>query len=236
MGRVGVVEAAGRLGVHVQRVHQRIADGSLPAEKVGRDWLIDEVDLSRIDKRPAGRPPSPRSAWNVLLVAADKDPSGLPPGKLAAAERWLRRLQRSAQREDEDVVVAQLRHLLGNRAERREYHVAPRDLDALRGEARMKLSGVSASQSGIASGDLVESYVSAPLGEDIVDDYLLVPAPHDIANVVLHLYDEAAIPVDVDLLVPSKLLVAVDLAEYHGPRESAKAVELVREVRREREA
>ena len=50
-------EAAERLGVTVQRVHQFIRDERLPARKLGRDYLIDEEDLKRIGDRPTGRPP-----------------------------------------------------------------------------------------------------------------------------------------------------------------------------------
>ena len=50
-------EVAERLGVTVQRVHQFIKDERLPAQKMGRDYLIDEEDLKRIGDRPTGRPP-----------------------------------------------------------------------------------------------------------------------------------------------------------------------------------
>ena len=45
MGQVSVAEAADRMGVGVQRIHRRIAEGSLRAERVGHQWVIDEVDL-----------------------------------------------------------------------------------------------------------------------------------------------------------------------------------------------
>ena len=50
-------EVAKRLGVTVQRIHQFIRDERLPAQKMGRDYLIDEGDLKRIEDRPTGRPP-----------------------------------------------------------------------------------------------------------------------------------------------------------------------------------
>lgn len=51
-------EAAARLGVNKQRVWQLIQSGKLPAQKVGRDWIIDEKDLERpeIRNRKPGRP------------------------------------------------------------------------------------------------------------------------------------------------------------------------------------
>ena len=50
-------EVAERLGVTVQRVHQFIKKDRLPAQKMGRDYLIDEGDLKRVADRPTGRPP-----------------------------------------------------------------------------------------------------------------------------------------------------------------------------------
>ncbi len=51
-------EAAEKLGVSLRRVQQMITQGSLPAEKVGRDYVILEKDLSGVKTygKP-GRPP-----------------------------------------------------------------------------------------------------------------------------------------------------------------------------------
>ena len=57
MGAVSVAQAAERLGVSVPRIHQRIADGSLSAERIGSQWVVDERSLLRIQERSkAGRP------------------------------------------------------------------------------------------------------------------------------------------------------------------------------------
>jgi excisionase family DNA binding protein len=51
-------EAADKLGVTVGRVQQLIWDGLLPAQKVGRDYVINEDDLKLVEDRPkVGRPP-----------------------------------------------------------------------------------------------------------------------------------------------------------------------------------
>jgi excisionase family DNA binding protein len=50
-------EVAERLGVTVQRVHQFIKDERLPAQKMGRDYIISEGDLKLLDDRQTGRPP-----------------------------------------------------------------------------------------------------------------------------------------------------------------------------------
>jgi excisionase family DNA binding protein len=49
-------EAAERLGVSAIRVRQLIAEGRLPAEKFGRDYMIREGDLKLVSDRKPGRP------------------------------------------------------------------------------------------------------------------------------------------------------------------------------------
>ena len=72
MGAVSVAQAAERLGVSVPRIHQRIADGSLSAERIGSQWVVDERSLLRIQERSkAGRPYSARSAWAVIAASED---------------------------------------------------------------------------------------------------------------------------------------------------------------------
>jgi excisionase family DNA binding protein len=55
-------EAAEKLGVTVRAVQLAIQDGRLEAKKIGRDYMIYESALSRIVKKPAGRPPKAKSA------------------------------------------------------------------------------------------------------------------------------------------------------------------------------
>ena len=49
-------EVAARLGVTIQRVQALIQDGRLPAEKLGRDYVIKEQDLKLVADRKPGRP------------------------------------------------------------------------------------------------------------------------------------------------------------------------------------
>jgi excisionase family DNA binding protein len=49
-------QAAERLGVTVTRVQQLIGAGRLPAEKMGRDYVIKEDDLKLVADRKPGRP------------------------------------------------------------------------------------------------------------------------------------------------------------------------------------
>jgi excisionase family DNA binding protein len=60
MSIISVRDAAERLGISRVRVRQLIHEGRLPAEKVGRDYIIHESDLDRpevCDRRPG------RAGW-----------------------------------------------------------------------------------------------------------------------------------------------------------------------------
>jgi excisionase family DNA binding protein len=210
MAWISVADAAEQLGVNVQRVHQRIADGSLPAERVGHQWVIDDADLARLDRRPPGRPLSARSAWVLALVAGLDDEAStgrasLPPD-ITASERSRARARLrgflgdalEARRSDPEAAVehvaAGLRGLLRHRARRRTFRVSPRDLAVLRADGRVIASGLSLPASGIGSGDVVEGYVHADHGQGLLADFLLSEARHAAANVVLHVVDRAVIP------------------------------------------
>lgn len=49
-------DVAERLGVSIRRVHALIYDERLPAQKYGRDYLINEKDLKLVENRKPGRP------------------------------------------------------------------------------------------------------------------------------------------------------------------------------------
>ena len=52
------IQVANSLGISRQRVLALIQAGRLPAQKVGRDWLISPRDLERVRVRRPGRPRS----------------------------------------------------------------------------------------------------------------------------------------------------------------------------------
>ncbi len=49
-------EAANILKVSARRVRALIQSGRLPAQKIGRDWIIMEPDLEKVKDRKPGRP------------------------------------------------------------------------------------------------------------------------------------------------------------------------------------
>ncbi|MBA3438365.1 MAG: helix-turn-helix domain-containing protein [Pyrinomonadaceae bacterium] len=56
MALLSTAEVAERLGVTVGRVQHLIWAGRLPAQKIGRDYVIQEEDLKLVADRPTGRP------------------------------------------------------------------------------------------------------------------------------------------------------------------------------------
>lgn len=234
MSELSVAEAAGRLGVTPHRIRQRIEDGTLPAVRVGNRWSIDEADvLLLMSGTRTGRPVSERSAWAILDLA-EVPPDTQESPHLAASERSRARqrlnhlLARVEAQDNASAVAHLLRELLGNRAQRHLFQANDRDLDDLRADARLAPSGLSDPRAGIAGGDIVEGYVLAGRLEEVVRDYLLVPAVNHAArqraNVVLHASDRpVAAPVPL-------LLLAADLAEHRGPREESRARELLAEL------
>jgi excisionase family DNA binding protein len=53
-------EVAAELGITPARVRQLVLDGTLPAEKVGRDLLIKVGDLDTVRSRKTKRGPAPK--------------------------------------------------------------------------------------------------------------------------------------------------------------------------------
>lgn len=227
MASVSVAQAAQRLGVSVTRVHQRIADGSLAAERVGSQWVVDERSLLRVRERSkAGRPLSPRSAWAVIAASEDDRDRLKEAGSVASRRARVhldRLLAPHLGRPDDEKSVGELavslRSVFRNRAERRLLRAAPADLAELRADSRWAFV-VDLGASGIASGD-VEGYLEVPKVEVVAKDYLLMGADRG-ANVVLHVIPDGQYP-----FPNSRLRLAADLAEHRGPREEARAAELV---------
>ena len=56
MGFIITKEASEKLGVSVLRVQQLIWAERLPAQKIGRDYVIQETDLKLVENRQTGRP------------------------------------------------------------------------------------------------------------------------------------------------------------------------------------
>jgi excisionase family DNA binding protein len=49
-------QVADKLGVTIRRIQALVTSGRLPAQKIGRDYLIREKDLKLVEDRKVGRP------------------------------------------------------------------------------------------------------------------------------------------------------------------------------------
>jgi hypothetical protein len=107
------------------------------------------------------------------------------------------------------------------RAEPRSCNVQPEDLEDLRNDPRISVSGVSHVASGLLSGREVEGYVSRSQMGSLTREFLLTSAPPGKGNVLLHLAD------NVDDLPLA--FVAADLADRPGIRERQAARALLEE-------
>lgn len=59
-------ETATRLGVSRPRVYQLIAEGKLSAEKIGRDYLVEESSLENVKTYgKSGRPPKDKDKTSL---------------------------------------------------------------------------------------------------------------------------------------------------------------------------
>lgn len=228
MGLVSVPQAARELGVSRMRVQQRITDGSLPAQRVGHQWVIDEADLRAVARHAGpGRPLSPASAWALIAVAAGDAARLSPHGRSRARARLGQLLREASSMDDMDVFAALMGRALGGRAQRDLYRASPLDLPGLREDPRLRLSGLSAADAKISANDVLEGYVRGREREALVRDHLLTPVKGARANVVVHVINGED---DVDYLVESDLVVAADLAEHDSPRERARAQELLADL------
>jgi excisionase family DNA binding protein len=74
MKLLGTPEVAERLGVTVSRVQALIWAGRLPAQKVGRDYVILEEDLGLVKDRKPGRPPESKTKAKSSRKSSHRGP------------------------------------------------------------------------------------------------------------------------------------------------------------------
>lgn len=188
-----------------------VADGRLPARKVGGRWLIERAEVERRRRRKPlkGRPFAAHNAWALLILASGKDPVGVDP---SVRSRMRRALSLEGLEE------------LGPRLERRgESHY----FEAHRGEIpyivedpRFVASGASAAGAHglqLVSGAEADGYVRAEALEDFAADHALQPAAHG-SNLRLRTVQGRAWRFLEGAKVAPIAAVALDLAEDPDPR------------------
>ena len=207
---VELAEAARMMGVSAVRARQMAREGRLRARRVGGRWLVDAASLPSAPRR--GRPMSVRIAWALVELSAGGAAEWVEPRESYRLRRALDRLVT----DDEPEML--LRSWLASRAERQLLSAS--EVDGLRADPRLALSGLSDERSGLSAARNVEAYVRAEDAAAVRRDHLLIDSGSN-ANVVLHVSPRVpARPVPV-------LLLAADLADHDGPRELARARELI---------
>jgi excisionase family DNA binding protein len=207
---IEVAEAARMMGVSAVRARQLAREGRLRARRVGGRWLVDVASLPSARRR--GRPMSPRIGWALVRISEGRVADWVEPRESYRLRQALARLAA----DDEPELL--LRSWLASRAERMTLSAS--EVDALRADPRLVVSGVSDERSGLSAAGYVEAYVRAQDAAAVRRDHLLIDAGTD-ANVVLHSV----------LTVPQRpvpvLLLAADLADHDGPRELTRARQLI---------
>lgn len=207
---IELAEAARMMGVSAVRARQMAREGRLRARRIGGRWLVDAASLPSAPRR--GRPMSVRIAWALVELSAGGAAEWIEPRESYRLRRALDRLVT----DDEPEML--LRSWLASRAERQLLSAS--EVDGLRADPRLALSGLSDERSGLSAARNVEAYVRAEDAAAVRRDHLLIDSGSN-ANVVLHV--SPRVP---DRPVPV-LLLAADLADHDGPRELARARELI---------
>ncbi|MFK0002211.1 helix-turn-helix domain-containing protein [Paenarthrobacter sp. NPDC090520] len=223
---LSIPELAKRLNVNQSRARQLVQSGRIRGQRVGGRWIVEEADAAQYRPgKPAGRPLSERSAWQLMSCFWDDSlrHSLLDDLKPSPVEKH-RLKQRVSRLQDSPDSLELVAAWLANRAEKFEFSSSPADIPELREDNRIHLSGVSHPRSGLLANSEVEAYVERDDLKDVAKDWFLVPAlPGNRPNVVLRAAER--IP---DELPP--LVVAADLAERPGVREQQAAREILRSI------
>ncbi len=220
---LSIPELAKRLHVNQSRARQLVHSGRIRGQRVGGRWIVDEADAAHYRPgKPAGRPLSERSAWQLVSCFWDNPRPPIPDHfELSAVEKH-RLKERINRLQDSPDPIALLAAWLANRADKFEFSSSPDDIAELREDKRIHLSGVSHARSGLLANSEVEAYVRRDELKDVVKDWFLVePLPGKRPNVILRA--AAQVP---DELPP--LVVAADLAERPGAREQQAARDILR--------
>lgn len=211
---LSVPQLAARLGVSAARARFLVASGRIPAQQVAGRWIIQEKDADAFRRVSGGRPMGERTAWLFLRYATGQDVSGASD---VDRHRLARRMERLR---DADDAVGLLAAWLPNRAVTHRFMMFVEHPEGLRGDPRIRLSGISHPLSGLSADGEVEAYVSRGDLAALRRDWFLVDAPAGVREHVL-------LRVAAELPEVTPLLVAADLADRGGVRELDAAARIV---------
>jgi excisionase family DNA binding protein len=154
-GYLTVAQAASRLGVTASRVRQLISQHGLSTDRMGGSYLVRLEDVERRAARApgGGRRLTTPHVWGILQLAVGQTAPWLD----RTARYRLRVLLRERG-------LSALRHRLVSRGSPTAYRAHPSQLEGLRTEDELMLSGPTAAAElrlGLLAGDAVDGYVDA---------------------------------------------------------------------------
>jgi excisionase family DNA binding protein len=188
-------QVALRLGVSARRVRAMVAAGQIPADRIGRQWVVDPAAVHSVEHNRdlgGGRPLSELTAW-----------------KLASQEEFDARAARGK------AALDQFRRKLRARAEHVDWFVHPALLDDLAREPGAVLSGRPvAAQLGVPvdAVDELHLYLRQSSAESIRDRCAARPAVSD-ANAHVHVVDDDDWPFEAEATAVPPWVAWLDLED-----------------------
>ena len=218
MEPIGLADAARQLGVSPRRAHQLVASGQLRGRRIGKSWVLDRFEVSRLARRRrrAGRPWKPASAWNVLALANGDELRASAVDRSRAAQRLQHGLECLVDR-------------LSSRALDHWFYAHPAVLPEIAAYPGVVAGGVSAlSAHGVdlVAGDQAEAYVRDSQMHDLVSHFAL-DADSDRPNVRLRVIIDRDWPFHHGQRVAAAPVVAVDLLDSDDERSRRAAREML---------
>jgi excisionase family DNA binding protein len=209
---LSVSDAARGLGVSERRVRALIDAGRLPADRVGRSWVVDRGAVARFvqEGRREGRPLSHSNAWALLALLSGQQPDWV---RRDAVSR-LRRIAR-----DPDWLISLLRHS-EQRAEERSFWVPLEDHHSIGGYPLVR-SGLSAQNAARhldvlpRRNEALDVYASEEVA-DAIERRLMPERSDDLPNLVIRIPSNSWV-LDQGPEAPLPV-VAADLLSHHDPR------------------
>jgi excisionase family DNA binding protein len=223
-GRITVAQAAERLSVTQGMVRRLISAGELPAERMGRAWMVSlEAVERRLDQEPRdGRRLRSQNAWAILFMIV-----GEPAPWLDQPNRWRLRRYLASHR------VSDNRSRFAGRGRPTAYRAHPSLLAAVRGDPVLMLTGTSGASDrrlGLVggSGD-VDAYVADTDLDTLVRRHHLRPTGDP--NVVLRVVQPFTSPWPPARVAPASA-IALDLLDSPEPRARQVGDEVLRGIER----
>jgi hypothetical protein len=210
-----VSEFAKAKGISRSRAYALVRSGAIPSHELSDGSII--LDDAAMGWQPrAARPLSERMAWIFLAALEGRWPDGVRDAERARIKNHVEALRAASD------PARELAAKVSDRARLEEFSALSADLEDLRMDSRVRLSGVGAPGSRMMADDIVEGYVSSEVLERLVNDYLLQESPG--GNVRLRVAGDHEV---------GKAALAADLADWGRARELREADRVIHDLLQE---